>query len=121
MATFLVVDDSMVMRTILRYMLERCGASVLGEAKDSEEAVALIRELRPDAITIAAALRGESGLAALAAIRQSGWTGRVFWVAGEEQPEEEKAAREAGADSVLHKPFALDEVSAEVARVMAPE
>lgn len=121
MATFLVVDDSMVMRTILRYMLERCGAKVIGESKDGEEAVAVLRGQRPDAITIAAYLRGESGIAALAAIRQSGWDGKIFWVASEKQPAEDNAGYEAGADGVLHKPFTLDEVSAEIKRVMASE
>lgn len=118
MATFLLIDESMVMRTILRYMLERCGATVLGEGKDGEEAMALTRELNPDAITIAASLRGESGLAVLAAIRQSSWTGKIFFVASEEQLAAEKAAREAGVDSVLRKPFALDQVSSEIGRVM---
>jgi len=119
MATFLVIDDSMVMRTILRYMLERCGMKVLGEGKDGEEALALVREHKPDAITIAAFMRGESGLILIAALRQQGWAGRIFWVASEGQAEGETAAREAGVDSVLHKPFALEEVNAEVERVMA--
>jgi len=118
MAKFVVIDDSMVMRTILRYMLERCGEIVLAEGKDSEEAVALVRELKPDAITIAASLRGEAGLAVLTAIRRLSWTGKIFFVASEEQLVAEGAARQAGVDSVLRKPFALDQVSAEIDRVM---
>lgn len=118
MASFLIVDDSMVMRTVLRYMLERCGVKVLAECKDGDEAVAQCGERNPDAIALAATLRGESGLATLAALRQSGWNGRVFFLASAEQAAAESAAREAGVDSVLRKPFVLDQVSAELNRVM---
>lgn len=119
MATFLIVDDSMVMRTILRYMLERCGVTVLDECRDGDEAVARARERNPDAIALAATLRGESGLAALAALRQAGWNGKVFFTASAEQAAAEASAWEAGVDSVLRKPFVLDQVSTELSRVMA--
>lgn len=119
MATFLIVDDSMVMRTVLRYMLERCGATVLDECRDGDEAVARTGKLNPDAIALAATLRGDTGMAALAALRQAGWNGKVFFLASAEQAVAENAAREAGVDGVLRKPFALDQVSAELRRVMA--
>lgn len=119
MATFLIVDDSMVMRTVLRYMLERCGATVLDECRDGDEAVARARERNPDAIALAATLRGETGLATLAALRQAGWNGKVFFMASAEQTAAEDAAREMGVDGVLRKPFVLDQVSAELRRVMA--
>lgn len=118
MSPFLIIDDSMVMRTILRYMLERGGDTVVGEAKDGGEAVALARALKPDAITIAASLRGEEGLAVLAAIRQLPWAGKVFFAAGGERPAEEEEARRAGVDGLLRKPFTLDQVSAEIRQVM---
>ncbi len=118
MASFLVIDDSMVMRTILRYMLERCGATVLGESTVGDDAVAMTHKLNPDAISIGVSLRGESGIGVLKAIRQSNWNGKVFFVANDEQAQEEKSARETGVDSVLRKPFALDQVSSEINRVM---
>jgi len=70
-------------------------------------------------IALAATLRGESGLATLAALRQAGWSGKVFFLASAEQAAAEHAAREMGVDSVLRKPFVLDQVSAELGRVMA--
>lgn len=119
MTTFVIIDDSMVMRTVLRYMIERGGATVLGEGKDGEEAVALACELQPDAITLAATLRGEEGLAVLAAIQKSSWNGKVFFVVSAEQSaEEEAAARQPGVNGVLRKPFTLDQVSEEILRVM---
>lgn len=118
MATFLIIDDSMVMRTVLRYLLERCGATVLAEAKDAEEAIALLRQHKPEALTLAASLRGEAGAAVLAALRRGSWAGKVFFTASDEQAAEEKAARESGADGVLRKPFTLEQVRGELIRVM---
>jgi len=119
MSSFVIIDDSMVMRTVLRYMIERGGATVLGEGKNSEEAVALAAELKPDAITLAATLRGEEGLTVLAAVQKSAWNGKVFFVVGAEQSAgEEAAARQSGVDGVLRKPFTLDQVSTEILRVM---
>lgn len=118
MATCLIVDDSMVMRTVLRYMLERCGVTVLDECRDGDEAVARVRARNPDAIALAATLRGESGLITLATLRQAGWSGKVFFLASAEQAAAENAAWQAGVASVLRKPFVLDQVSAELRRVM---
>lgn len=118
MASFVLIDDSMVMRTILRYTLESCGAVVLAEGKDVGQALALTRERQPDALTIAASLRGESGLAVLSAVRQLAWRGKIFFVATAEEAAEERAARQAGVDGVLRKPFTLEQVSVEIDRVM---
>lgn len=120
MPSFVIIDDSMVMRTILRYMIERGGASVLGEGKDGEEAVALASELQPDAITLATTLRGEEGLAVLAALQKSLWKGKVFLALSAEQSAEEDAvARSPDVDGVLRKPFILDQVCDEIVRVMS--
>lgn len=119
MARFVIIDDSMVMRTVLRYLLERCGATVLAEGKDGAEALTLARELQPDAISLAVSLRGETGLAVLAKLRQTAWTGKVFYAASSAQTADIAAARQAGVDGVLLKPFALEQVSAEVRQLMA--
>lgn len=119
MATFVIVDDSMVLRTVLRYMIERCGETVLAEGRDAEEAVALVIERKPDAISLASSLRGEGGIALLDAIRRASWNGKVFFVLNSEPSAEEEAAiQQSNVDGVLRKPFTLDQVSGEIQRVM---
>jgi DNA-binding response OmpR family regulator len=121
MKTFVIIDDSMVMRTVLRYMLERCGHKVLAEGKDHDEEAALVARLNPDAVVVGAALRGETGYSELPGLRDSGWTGKVFAAVTGGQETELHAARGAGVDGILTKPFVLDQVEGEVKRVLGQE
>jgi DNA-binding NarL/FixJ family response regulator len=47
MVTTLLADDHVLVRQGLRSLLEKAGFQVVGEASDGREAVALVRELRP--------------------------------------------------------------------------
>jgi AmiR/NasT family two-component response regulator len=44
----LIAEDETIIRLDLRDLLERAGHEVVGEARDGEEAIALIRDLDPD-------------------------------------------------------------------------
>ena len=72
MIRILVVDDVTFMRLALRRMLEaEPDMQVVGEARTGAEAVALARELRPDAITMDIEMPGMNGLDATSAIVSS--------------------------------------------------
>jgi two-component system, chemotaxis family, protein-glutamate methylesterase/glutaminase len=65
----LVVDDQSFMRIALRQMLEAEGdMCVVGEARNGTEAVAMARELKPDAITLDIEMPEMDGLEACAQI-----------------------------------------------------
>lgn len=65
----LVVDDSGFMRIALRKIIEADGdIRVVGEARDGEEALALVRTLQPDIVTMDIEMPRMDGLAATAAI-----------------------------------------------------
>lgn len=48
----LIVDDSAVVRQLLRYILEQADLNVIGEACDGEQALAMIDREKPDVITM---------------------------------------------------------------------
>ncbi len=48
----LIVDDSTIMRQMLVKIFNNEGFSVVGEAADGEEAVAMFEELKPDLTTL---------------------------------------------------------------------
>ena len=49
----LIVDDSMLLRTVLKQVFDSSGKiTVAGEAKNGKEAIELNRELKPDLITM---------------------------------------------------------------------
>jgi two-component system chemotaxis response regulator CheB len=65
----LVVDDSGFMRIALRKIIEAEGdIRVVGEARDGEEAISLVRKLKPDIVTMDIEMPRMDGLAATAAI-----------------------------------------------------
>lgn len=119
MTSFLIVDDSMVIRTVLRYMLERWGGAVVGEATVSLDAVIkLINELNPDAITLSVSLRGEADATLLSAIKRLPWSGKIFFLANEEQAGLNISAEGLGVDGLLLKPLTLGQLSSELDRVL---
>ncbi len=65
----LVADDSTFMRRVLTQALVDAGFDVVGEAADGDEALALYRELRPDAMTLDLAMPGMDGIGVLRALR----------------------------------------------------
>jgi two-component system chemotaxis response regulator CheB len=65
----LVADDSSFMRRLLTQSLREAGFEVVGEAADGDEALALYRELRPDAMTLDLAMPGMDGIGVLRGLR----------------------------------------------------
>ena len=62
----LVVDDSTFMRMVLRRIIEAGSElTVVGEARNGREAVALARDLKPDIITMDVEMPELDGLAAM--------------------------------------------------------
>ncbi len=62
----LIVDDSTYVRMVLARMLGSArGISVVGQARDGVEAIALAEELRPDVITLDVEMPGLTGLEVL--------------------------------------------------------
>ncbi len=67
----LVVDDARTFRAVMREILASApGVEIVGEAGDGREAVALVKLLRPDVVTMDVRMPGVDGLAALGEIMQ---------------------------------------------------
>jgi two-component system, chemotaxis family, chemotaxis protein CheY len=117
MARFVIADDSMVMRTILQFMLEKCGHAVVGAARDGLEAVDLFQKHKPDALALDILMRGEGGLTALKAIRKVDLAVVVFMISEEGQEREVQECLDAGALGVFRKPLILEQVAEELRKV----
>ena len=63
--TILIADDAVFLRTTLRHILEKNGYTVVGEASDGGEAVALYKSLNPDAVTMDITMPHMNGIDAL--------------------------------------------------------
>lgn len=106
MTHFLVVDDSPVIRTVARRMLENLGFSV-EEAGDGLEALNACQAKMPDAVLLDWNMPRMDGLSFLKTLRSApaGRTPKVLFCTTENNLEHIAQAIGAGADEYLFKPF----------------
>ena len=106
-ATVLTVDDDPIVRADLRLVLEDAGFDVCGDARDGVEAVELARTHRPDVIVLDLAMPRLDGVEAtrqilverdVPIVALTGYGTAAGGIA--------ERAVEAGATSVVQKPFA---------------
>jgi two-component system, chemotaxis family, chemotaxis protein CheY len=65
LARVVIVDDSLLIRRLLRQILTDAGHEVVGEAEDGLRAPLAVRELRPDLVVLDLIMPGRSGMSAL--------------------------------------------------------
>jgi two-component system OmpR family response regulator len=105
----MVAEDHEDTRFLLRTILERCGLAVV-EAGDGEEAVSLAERETPDLILMDGGLPRLDGISAMRRMRASASLSGVpiVFLSGHAAPQQQLAAREAGCDDYLVKPFKLE-------------
>src|SRR3954470_3492618 len=64
-----VTDDSAFMRKVISAALTRAGFEVVARGRDGDEAIALCRRYKPDAMTLDLAMPGKDGIAVLKELR----------------------------------------------------
>jgi two-component system, chemotaxis family, chemotaxis protein CheY len=101
----LIVDDSMLMRRLVKETLVADGWEVVGEAANGDEAVERYQQLRPDAVTLDIVMPGTNGLQALKAILRIDPKARVVVVSALNQTKLISEAIRAGAEDFIAKPF----------------
>ncbi|MGA6925825.1 MAG: response regulator [Desulfosarcina sp.] len=101
--TVLVVDDSSIMRKMIKQTLVGAGHTIVGEAKNGDDAVALYRGLHPDLVTMDITMRGMDGFAAAQAILAYDTSARIVILSNLDQDRFSKAAAHIGAKGYLNK------------------
>ncbi len=119
MATILITDDAAFMRGSLKYVVEGAGHSVVGMAKDGQEALKLCRKLKPDIVTLDILMSGMDGLTAIKAIKKEHSGAKVIMVTALGQEEKQEEAFKSGASGYIRKPFKQTEIVDEIKRVLA--
>ena len=119
MATILIVDDAAFMRGSLKYIVEGAGHSVVGMAKDGQQALKLCGMLKPDIVTLDILMSGMDGLTALKSLKKEAPEVKVIMVTALGQKEKQEKAFNFGASGYIRKPFKQKEIVDEIRKVLA--
>jgi len=118
----LVVDDSEVVRTKMRMLLQDDrDLELVGEAADGESGVAMAADLRPDVVIMDLRMPGMSGIKATWELGSRAPECSVLVLTVSEDPEDVADAIMAGATGYVVKGAGDDEVRATIHRVAAGE
>ena len=112
MRTVLIVDDSSIMRRIMKNILTNNGYEVVGEASDGKTGVKKYKELRPDIVTMDVVMDEMDGLEALSRIMGENQDASVVMVSSMGQEIMVRDAIVLGAKNYLLKPFDEQQVVA---------
>ena len=105
MKTVLIVDDSAIMRRIMKNIVTGNGYSVIGEAKNGKMGVDKYIELNPDIVTMDVTMDEMNGIEALRQIKKYNPMAKVIMVSSMGQDVIVKDAIIAGAKGFIVKPF----------------
>ena len=105
----LVCDDEPNLRELIRVSLGPDYA--VHEAEDGEEAIALARSLRPELVILDLMMPRLNGFDVLAKLKADPELARTRILVVTAQPASEEEVREMGADGVIVKPFAPEDLA----------
>src|SRR6516165_2890632 len=111
-ANILVVDDEPQIRRVLRSTLSFRGYTI-SEAVSGEEALDLLRKIKPDLILLDVNLPGMSGVETCREIRRSS-DAPIIMLTVRNAERDKVVALDAGADDYVTKPFGIEELLARV-------
>ena len=105
MKTVLIVDDSAIMRRLMKIMITNVGFTVVGEAKNGRIGVQKYIELNPDIVTMDVTMDEMNGIEALKQIKKLNADAKVVMVSSMGQKVIVREALMLGAKGFILKPF----------------
>jgi response regulator NasT len=113
-----IADDESIIRLDLKEILEADGYLVIGEAARGDDALTMIRELKPDLAILDVKMPGLDGIEVAGQIKDLGIT--VVLLTAFSQRALIESAREAGVVAYLVKPFRSSELLPKLAAILNP-
>lgn len=99
----LIVDDSSIMRKMIRKTIESENHIIVGEAKSGDEAIALYAALKPDLVTMDVTMREVDGFAAAKAILSGDPNARIIFLSNLDEEKYSRTAMAMGAKGYVNK------------------
>lgn len=109
-ATVMIVDDELFFRGLLRDILTKAGLTVVTDAANGTDAVALYRQHSPAIVLMDIYMPEKSGIEATREIMAIDPQARILICSGVGYDQDLEAALQEGARGVVYKPFFDEEV-----------
>jgi CheY-like chemotaxis protein/CheY-specific phosphatase CheX len=116
-----VVDDSPFSISVLTEILTEKGFEVIGNASSLKETIEVVKEKRPDLVTMDMTMQGTDGLECTRAIHKIDTNIKVIIVSSMMDDEIVMKARQNKVSGYIQKPVEPDEIAIAIHRVMADE
>ena len=110
MKKILIVDDSLMMRNMIRNILEKAGYNVIAEAQNGVEAIQKYKLTKPDLVTMDLTMPEMNGIQALSALKKIDKNARVVMLTALGQREMVIDAISLGAKDFIVKPFEAEKL-----------
>lgn len=118
--SFVIVDDAVFMRTIIKKMIEQVdGYTVLGEAANGREAIEAAKKYQPDIMTLDITMPEMDGIVAVPEILKESPQTRIIMVSAMGQQSMVIEAIKMGARDFVIKPFEKSRVYQAIKNVLA--
>jgi len=121
MATFVIVDDSKIARSLLRTLLESEGHTVVGEGANGLEGYDLYAEHKPDVITLDVTMPLVNGVGCLKNIIKNFPDARVVMVTSVAKDSLIEETMQIGAKAVMVKPVEKKEALSVIRELLESE
>ncbi len=118
MARILIVDDALLMRTIVKKELLPDGHEIVGEAKNGREAVEQYQKVKPDIVTMDITMEEKNGIDAAEEILSKDPDARIVMVTALGQEHLLSRAIRMGVKDFVVKPFDGDRIRAAITKAL---
>lgn len=118
MASVLIVDDSLVMRKNLEYILKSGGYEIAGQAINGKQAVTMYNELKPDIVTMDISMPVMTGVEAVGLIIKDNPDAKIIMISALNQKQMVFEALKNGAKHYILKPIDPENVLSTVNTVI---
>jgi two-component system, chemotaxis family, chemotaxis protein CheY len=118
MAKVLIVDDSKLIRNIIKDELEKNGHQIVGEAQDGRMAISMYKEQTPDLVTMDITMDEMDGIEAITEIFKLNTKAKIIVVSALGQDEIINKAIDMGVMDFIIKPFEADRLLSSVKKAL---
>lgn len=113
-----IVDDSVYSIALISLVVKKQGHEVVGEAKNGQEAIQMIKELNPDVVTLDNMLSDMDGIDIILNLKGEFDPNKIIVISGSNDLATQRKYKRTGVKEILEKPFETFELENAMERML---